>query len=90
MIHNMKCMNMSCLCLNFCVFGKFPEIAWQVTRSRQASHAVCVKSWVPKKEPPGGMTLAARRRMSVTQFLGFGLNCLAMMNYCQATRAVLV
>jgi len=53
---------------------------------RHATHPCTACFWVPEQEPPGDISLAARRHMAATQILGFWLNCLAMMNTRQATR----
>jgi len=57
--------------LNFRVSGKFPEIAGQATRSRQATHHWYAKNWVLKEELPGGRVPAARRRKVATHFWVF-------------------
>jgi len=55
-------------------------------QSRQATHTILQNFWVPKEEPPGDMTLAARRRKHKIPVSGFLMNCLAVMNIYQATR----
>jgi len=59
-MHN--CMSIECICLIFlncieiCVSGIFPEIAWRAAHSRQAAHASLVCFWFPE-EPPGSESL---------------------------------
>jgi len=79
-------MHIFCSFWNYRVSGKFPKTAWWAIHSRQTTHAKLSVFWVPEKEPPRGMTLAARWHMPATQFLGFWMKCLVVMNTRQATR----
>ncbi|QCD94364.1 hypothetical protein DEO72_LG5g2447 [Vigna unguiculata] len=56
---------------------------------RQATHQLYAYFWVLDEEPPGGPTHTARRRVYATQNSRFSLNYVAVMNFRQATRAVL-
>jgi len=82
-------MYITCNFCEFCVFGIFLETAWQTVHSRQATHAFLACFWFPEEESPGGTPLAVKQLMTVTQILGFWLNCLAEMNFRQATRVIL-
>ena len=90
-VNCMKCMlnwmHVLYFICDFRVSGKFQETAWRAIHSRQATHAFIVVSGFLREEPPGGTSIAARKNMLLTQFFGFWLNCLAVTNTRQATRA---
>jgi len=67
-------------------FWNFPETAWRAMNCSKATNMfLCdfLGSW---EEPPNGKECAAMRHISDQPVLGFGMNCLAVMNTYQGTR----
>ena len=77
-----------CIC-DFLISGNFPETAWRAIHNRQAAHNIVCVSWVPWRNCLAVKLCTARRRKSITHLWVSLMNCLAVMNFCQATRVCL-
>jgi len=68
------------------ISGNFPETAWRAMHSRQAAHAnyVCLGGFWGQRLAVEPRT--ARRRKGMREFWVIFMNCLAVMNFHQATR----
>jgi len=84
-----------------CVFelSKLCEILrfWNFSRNRLAGHdwplgnsSFLCEFWVMEDEPPSSTLPTARRRVISASVLQLCLNCLAVMNFRQATRTIMV
>jgi len=68
------------------ISGNFPETAWRAIHSRQVAHANCTFLWCFWGQRLAVKDFTAKRRKRITKFWVSLLNCLVVMNFCQAMR----